>query len=390
MSDGKPSPTILLTAVEPSADAIGADFMRAMRGSQPGARFIGCGGDAMAAQGLVSLFPTSELSVMGLTDVARIAWAAFARARDLAHLAAETRPDAAVLIDAWGFSRIVAARIRAQSPETTLVKLATPQVWASRPGRTETVVSLFDGALCLLPFEPAIFEAAGGRAAFIGNPNFAAAASAQADAAAFRARHGLSAGPVLAILPGSRRGEVKRLAAPFGEAAARLAGRVPGLKVIAPLAPSVADLARSEIAKWSVPVVTVGPDEKYDAFAASTAALAASGTVTTELAIHGAPTVAAYRVDPLTEAWARRVIICKYASIVNIAADAEIIPERLQGDCTGAALEAALLPFLEDGAVRARWRAEAGEVVRSLLAPGEGGLLPGEAAAAKVIEWAGL
>ncbi|MEO1013630.1 MAG: lipid-A-disaccharide synthase [Pseudomonadota bacterium] len=382
--------TVLLTALEPSGDAIGADVMAALRAQRPDVRFIGCGGQKMAAAGLTSLFPISDFSVMGLTDVARIFLKAFEGARDIAHLAHDEEPDAAVLIDSWGFSRLVATRLKALSPETKRIKLAAPQVWATRPERKHFVARNFDGVLCLLPFEPEIFEKAGARAAFIGNPNFAAAAAARPDARAFRARHGLGAAPVLSVLLGSREGEVKRLAPTFGKTVERIATRVPGLKVVAPLAPAVAKKARHEVKYWPVPVLTIEPEEKFDAFAYSTAALVASGTVTTELAIHGVPMVAAYKVDRLTEFWLRRSIICDYASIVNIAADAEIIPERLQENCTPEKLEETLYPLLTDKAARAAQLDAARPVVERLLARAGGVHAPGPAAAAKILEWTGV
>ncbi len=379
--------TVLLTALEPSGDAIGAEVMAGLRAQRPDARFIGCGGERMAAAGLTSLFPIADFSVMGVPDAARVILRAFAGARDIAHLADEQEPHAAILIDSWGFSRLAATRLKALAPNTKLFKLAAPQVWATRPKRTEFLARTFDGVLCLLPFEPEIFERAGARAAFIGNPNFAAAAAARTDAQAFRARHGLGDAPVLTVLLGSRKAEVKRLAPSFGAAADALAGRIPDLRVVTPLAPSVAEAAEAAIASWGVKALVVGPEEKYDAFAATTAALAASGTVTTELAIHGVPMVVGYRVDPLSEAWLRRSVICEYASIVNIAADAEILPEFLQENCVADKLERALYPLLTDEAARAAQTTAAGPVVEALLRRGASGDPPGAAAAAKILEW---
>lgn len=229
-------PKILLTAVEPSADDIGASLIAAIRARAPEASFLGCGGAAMAQQGLNSLFDVAPLSVIGFLDVARAAPKAFQFADAVADTVVREKPDIVVLIDGWAFSRLVATRLKKFSPETTVVKLAAPQVWASRAGRVKFVKDHFDAVLCLLPFEPPYFSAAGVRAEFIGNPNFQAAWRARGDGAGFRARHGLGDAPVLAVMLGSRKTEVNRLAAPFAEAVQILAERVPGLRVVAPLA----------------------------------------------------------------------------------------------------------------------------------------------------------
>ena len=385
----------LLAAVEPSADAIGAAIMRALHDACPHAEFIGCGGAAMEAAGasieaptgarFKSTFNVDALSVMGFTDVAGVYFKAAGHARDLAMLARDSCIDAAVFIDGWAFSRLAATRFRRFAPDVKLFKVAAPQVWASRPQRVDFVRAYFDGVLCLLPFEPPWFERAGVRTRYVGNPNFQTAYRQRGDGAAFRQRHDLPADtPLLAILPGSRHTEFKRLAPIFERAAARLASGRPGFRVVAPLASALGPAARDAASGWPGEALIVGPEEKFDAFAAADFALAASGTVTTELAINGTPMVVAYRVDPLTAIWARRVMTARFASIINIAADAEILPEFIQEDCTPENLEGALRALLDDPAARARQRAGWAPVLEAFDLDGEPAA---QRAASALLEW---
>ena len=347
--------TLLLSAVEPSADQMGAALIDSLRAHLPGGvRFVGCGGPAMAAKGFESAFDTASLSVMGVTDALRAVPAAGRRAAQLARLAAAEGADAAVLIDAWGFSRLAAARLRRAAPETKLVKLAAPQVWASRPGRAETAAELFDLVLTLLPFEPPLFEAAGVRSVFVGNPNFETASKTPRSGPAFRARHGLGGAPILVVLPGSRRSEVERLMAPFGDAAQTALTQLPGARIVIVAAPAVEAKVRQAAAQWdSAPLVVPGT-ERFDAFDAAEAALAASGTVTTELALCGVPMVVGYKTDKLTAAWARRVIISDAVTILNVAASDRVIPERLQEACTPEQLCADIVRLFKDDEARRR------------------------------------
>ncbi|MEM6538456.1 MAG: hypothetical protein AAF668_12100, partial [Pseudomonadota bacterium] len=352
----------------------------------PDAEIVGCGGPLMQAEGLESILAVDKLSVMGVADLAGAILFALVAARDLGALADETRPDVAVLIDAWGFSQLAAPRIRAAAPGVAMVKVAAPQVWANRPKRAHDAVALFDEILCLLPFEPPLFTDLGGKASFIGNPTFKTAMAAvdRADNNAFKDRYNLSDAPTLLAMLGSRRSEVSRLAEPFGDAAARLASHVDGLNVISVVAPSVKAQAEEALSAWSVPVTTIPAADKYAAFAAADIALAASGTVTTELTIFGVPTVVGYRVDRLSELWARMAVICDYASIVNIAANRSLLPEFLQDDCTGEALFEALRPFVDDDQKRREWASEATEIVQSLV---PAGLDPANAAAARILSY---
>ena len=349
------SPSIMLAAVEPSGDALGAALFGAMKKISPNIDYFGCGGAAMEARGFSSLFPTAPFAVMGFTDVAKVLPLGLRRAAELAAEAARRRAKAAILVDGWAFSRILAKRLRAVSPSTKIIKYVAPQIWASRPQRIDFVKKYFDGVLTVLPFEPAIFQRAGVPAAFVGNPTFQAARAAVADGDAFRAQHRLQHEKIVIVLPGSRRGEIARLAPIFEEAATLLSARINAVKFVVPLAPATPAEWREHIKNWRVAPLVIEPDEKYSAFAAANAALAASGTVTTELAIHGAPTIIAYRVDPLTAFWARRVVTTNFASILNFQAGRAVMPEYLQNDCAPRALANALHALVtRDGEARAQ------------------------------------
>ncbi|MEM1410472.1 MAG: lipid-A-disaccharide synthase, partial [Pseudomonadota bacterium] len=322
--------TILLTACEASGDAMGASLMEELRALRPETRFIGGGGAAMQAAGLKHSLPTDRLAVMGPWDALLALPRALKLCRQLADLSAQMKPDAAVLIDSWAFSKLAAQAIRKASPGTKLVKLAVPQVWASRPQRAAVAAELFDLLLCLFAFEPAYFEREGGSAAFVGNPNFQMAAKVPRSGDAFKERRGLTDGRIVALLPGSRAGELKHLLPIYRETAQCLCSQVPDLRLVMVAAPAMFDRLRQEVATWANPVLVVSAEERMDVFAASDVALAASGTVTTELAIAGTPMVVAYKIGPLTAFWAKRVITTEFITILNIAAGREVVPERIQ------------------------------------------------------------
>lgn len=380
-------PKILLAAIEPSADAIGASLIAKIRSRSPEATFIGCGGAQMAREGFQSLFDIAPLSVIGFLDVLRAAPAAYSLADALSELVVREKPDIAVLIDGWAFSRLVATRLKKLSPETIVVKLAAPQVWASRAGRVGFVKSHFDAVLCLLPFEPTYFTRAGVRAEFIGNPNFQAAWRARGDGAAFRARHRIGEAPVLAIMLGSRKTEIARLAKPFGDAVGLLAERVPGLRVVSPVASSVERQARARLSKFAGDPIVVGADEKYDAMAAANVGLTASGTASTELAINRTPMVVGYRLDPISAIWARSVLKIPYVSIINVAGGRFVIPELLQEECEGPNLAGALLPLFTDPEAYVEQGAAFDTILKSL---GVDGAPAADIAAERILEWAAL
>ena len=375
---------VMLTAVEASGDALGAELIRALRRRLgPGTRFVGLGASQMAAEGIASPFDMAELSVVGLLEGV-LAWRRAARRADqLAALAVRERPDVVVLIDSWGFSYLLARRLRRRLPGVKLVKYVAPQVWATRPRRARTLARLFDHLLSIVAFEVPIFERAGAAVTFVGNPA-AEHSFTVADPVRLRARIGAEPDdPILLVLPGSRRSEVERLLPPFEAAVRMLKAERPALQVVVVAAGTVADLVRAKVAGWPLRAHIIEDGVgKDDAMLAATVALACSGTVTTELAAAGCPMVVAYRLGALTYQIAKRIVRTDYITLFNIAAGAAVAPELIQDACTGPALAAQLALRLDDPVLRARQAAAQREALA--LVAGEAGL-PTAARAAEVI-----
>jgi lipid-A-disaccharide synthase len=349
-------PCILLTAAEASGDALGAALMGALQARLDGdVRFIGIGGPAMTGKGLVSAFDISELSIVGLVDGLLAYRRADARARQLADLAAREQPDVAVLIDSWGFSYLAAKRLRRTLPGLPLVKYVAPQAWATRPGRAKALATAFDQLLSIIAFEAPLFERAGAKVTCVGHPALTGPQPV-GNPARLRARMGVGPDdPILLVLPGSRPSEVARLAGPFGEAVRILTETRPSLRVVVAAAPTVADMVVDRISGWPAGTFMVVDEAgKADAMAGATAALACSGTVTTELAAAGCPMVVAYRLGPLTYQIAKRIVRTRYITLFNIAAGEAVAPELIQGDCTAPKLAAELALRLDDPDLRAR------------------------------------
>lgn len=337
---------IYLIAGEQSGDALGARLMRALRARRPDVRFAGIGGEAMAAQGLRSLFPVGELAVMGLLEVVpRLPRLRALLNRTVADIRSQA-PELLVTIDAPGFALRVLGAFRGSGLRRA--HYVAPQVWAWRENRVKRFPGLWDALLCLLPFEPAFFARHGLPASFVGHPVLESGAD-RGDGARFRARFGLGAGErVLTVMPGSRRMEVSRLLPLLGETLRRLPE--PVVPVI-PLAPPVAGLVRQQTAHWRrQPILLSDATDKYDAFAASAAALTKSGTSTLELAMAGVPMLVTYRVNALSYQIARRLVNISHASILNLVLDRPLVPELLQYDATPARLAAAVSGLLGDAA----------------------------------------
>ncbi|MBO6783163.1 MAG: lipid-A-disaccharide synthase [Alphaproteobacteria bacterium] len=335
---------VYLIAGEPSGDVIGARLIEALRAGG-GVRLSGVGGPEMARAGLESLFPYGELAIMGLTEVLPSVPRILGRMRSVARHIGEVRPDVIVTIDSPGFVFGVIRRLA--SRDCPRVHYVAPTIWAWRAGRVKKFRRHFDHLLALFPFEPPLFEAAGLACTFVGHPA-AEGDVASGDGAGFRARHGIWADDtLLCLLPGSRRGEVSKLAPVAEEVVTTLLAEHPDLRIVIPAAPNVrADIDRFAARLGDAVLVVDGTTERYDAFAASDLALAASGTVTLELAYAGVPTVVMYRVGRLTGEIARRMIRVRYASIVNIVAEREVFPEFLQSRCEPGPISSAVLALL--------------------------------------------
>jgi len=377
--------TVMLVAAEASGDDRGAGLARALkRRLGEGVRFVGVGGERLRAEGLESPFDISDLSIFGLMEGLLAYPKVVRRADETAVVAAEERPDVAVLIDSWGFTLRVAQRLRRLDPKLPLVKYVAPQVWASRPGRARTAAQWFDLLLTIHAFDAPAFERAGLEVVFVGDSTLAIDFS-KADPA--RLRQEIAAGaddPVLLVLPGSRPVEIERVMPAFEDAVNRLKAERPGLHVVVPAAPTVADLVKARVAGWSHRAhVVEGETAKRDAMRAATVALACSGTVTTELALAGCPMVVGYRLGPLTHAILKRLIRTKYVTLFNIAAQDFVAPELIQDDCNGPALAAEVARRLDDADLRRRQVERQSE---ALVKMGRGRPDPSEAAAEAVVD----
>lgn len=375
-------PLIYLIAGEQSGDALGARLMRAIKLRRPDSRFIGIGGSAMINEGLVSLFPIRELSIMGLLEVLpRIMRLRALLNQTVADIRART-PDILVTIDSPGFTLRV---LRALQP-TSLRRAhyVAPQVWAWREDRVKGYPGLWDELLCLLPFEPAFFAKHGLPARFVGHPVLESGAN-HGDAARFRARHNIPAGArILTVMPGSRQSEVSRLL-PVLQATIRLLPE-PVIPIV-PLAGPVEAMVRQRTAAWPVrPILVSDAADKYDAFAASAAALTKSGTSTLELALANVPMLVTYRINPVSHLIAKRMIRIKYASILNLLLDRPVVPELLQYESRPDRLAAELHRLLSDPTAVETQRQGFAEAL-AMLRPPEG--LPSDGAADAVLSMLG-
>lgn len=377
---------IYIVAGEASGDVLGARLIAALRRKRPDLDFAGIGGPRMAEQGVPSLFDYRELALMGLLEVLP---KVFRLKRLLAEAAADVtakRPAVLVTIDSPGFTLRLASMVRPTS--VPIVHYVAPQVWAWRPGRVVKLKEKVDRILCLLPFEPVFFEAADIPVTFVGHPVLESGADA-GDAERFRAAHGLRGEerPII-VMPGSRRMEASRLLPIFGAALRIASEKLPGLRPVVPVAPIVAETVRRVAADWpAAPILVEGNEAKHDAFAAVArsggAGLIKSGTSSLEMAVAGIPHVVAYRVNPITAAIVRRLVKVPHASLVNLLAEREVVPERIQEACTPEALAEALLRPMLDPAVAEAQRAGFAEALGKLRAP-EG--LPSDAAAEAVLK----
>jgi lipid-A-disaccharide synthase len=372
---------VYIVAGEASGDALGARLLAALRARDPALAFAGIGGERLAEKGMPSLFPMRELALMGLIEV-------LPNLRNLSRRMAETvadiaarRPAVIVTIDSPGFAMRLAERVRPLG--IPIVHYVAPQIWAWRPGRVRKIRERVDRILCLLPFEPVIFETAGIPASFVGHPVLESGAEL-GDATRFRAAYGIAeTDRVLLVMPGSRRMEAKRLLPVFGPALRLLADRVPGLRPVIVVSPVVAEAVRAGVAGWpGRPILVETLQGKHDAFAAAAAGLIKSGTSSLEMAVAGVPHIVAYRVNPITAAIVRRLIRVRFASLVNLLAEREVAPEFLQERATPEAMCAALHALLTAPAAAAAQRAAFAGVLDQLHPPG---LTPSEAAAEAVL-----
>ena len=379
------APFIFVIAGEPSGDALGGALIAALRRrAGPGLRVAGIGGERMREEGITSLVPLGDLAVAGITEVLPRAATILRHVRETVAVIRAARPDAVVTIDSSGFSWRIAHALRRRGERLPLIHYVAPMVWAWRAGRARRVARWYDHLLVLLPFEPPYFERVGLACTHVGHPVIDSGADKGAGDR-FRAAHAIAPETVvLSVLPGSRGGEVRRLMPIFGETLRRLEAAIGEFRVVAPTVENVAELVSVGVREWpGAPIVLRGVEAKYDAFAASRAALAASGTVALELAMARVPMTVAYRLNPLTEALLDRILKVRQVNLINLILGRTVVAEHLRGDCTPERLAATLVELIRDERVRAAHR-EGYDAAMRLL--GAGGVPPSLKAADIILE----
>lgn len=379
-----PRARIFILAGEPSGDMLGARLIQALRDQAgEGVEFFGVGGPRMAGQGLASLFPMQELSLIGFTEIlphlprlGRRLWQTAAEIR-------RRRPDLVLTIDSPGFALRLQRRLRAL-PHAR-VHYVAPQVWAWREGRAAQLARTLDHLLALLPFEPPFFERHGLACSFVGHP-IVEEAGRRGDGGRFRRRFEIPAdAPLLCLLPGSRQAEVERHLPVLEGAVTRLWPSCPRLRVVLPTLGVIAPVVRDLVAGWKVPVLVLEDrNERFDAYAASCLAIAASGTVSLEVALAGLPMITIYRTGPLTAWLARRLLRVPHVNLVNLVLDRPAVPELLQEDCHPERIAALAERLIEDEQLRRAQQAALAEAVARL--DGGNHLPPSQRAAARVLD----
>lgn len=350
---------IALIAGETSGDQLGGWLMEALCARAPELQFTGIGGATMQAQGLHSLFPMQELSLMGFVEIIPHIFRLQRRIRQVVAHITETRPDIVVTIDSPGFNfRVIkAVRLSGMHPLPRFMHYVAPTVWAYKPERAAKTAALVDELLALLPFEPPYFEKEGLRTHFVGH-EIAWWWKEKGDGAAFRAAHRIAAeAPLLAVFPGSRRGELKRMLPVYAEAVARLHPRISGLEVVLQVPEALMAEVTHATHDWPVPRQIISNTEnKKGLFAAATVGLAKSGTIGLECALAGLASVTTYRANALSAMIVRRMLKTPYVNLANILLERAVIPELLQENCTGPLLAEALAPLLCQELARAAQR----------------------------------
>ncbi len=368
-------PRLFLVAGEPSGDRLGAALMGGLRQLAPDVGFQGVAGPLMQAQGMDSLFPMGELSVMGIAEVLPKYRHLKRRIAETARAVIDSGAEALVTIDSPDFCLRVAALVKAAKPAVRTIHYVAPSVWAWRPKRAGRMARHIDHVLALLPFEPPYMTAAGMSCDFVGHPVVAEPLATPAERAAFDGE-----GPLLLALPGSRKGEVARLATVLGATLGLLQARHPKLRVALPTVPNVESLVRDLTAAWPVtPQIITEASLKRGAFAAADVAIAASGTVSLELAANGCPMVIAYDMNPITLWLMRRAALIDTVTLVNLVSETRTVPEFIGPDCRPEPIAAAVQALLADPS----GQTAAMDVTMQRL--GKGGEPPGLRAARSVL-----
>ena len=344
---------LFLIAGEPSGDRLGAALMAGLKTQKPGVEFAGIGGPMMQAEGLQSLFPMEELSIMGIAEVLPKYRALKRRIAQTAAAALAYGPAAMITIDSPDFCLRVAKIVKSARPSLRTIHYVAPSVWAWRPGRAAKMARVIDHVMALLPFEPPYMTAAGMTCDFVGHPVVAEPIATKAEAAAFRQSQNIAPDvPLIAVLPGSRKGEITRLAPRFGEVVAQVIAKHPTARIVIQTVQSQQALVRDLTQSWPghpVYLTAPSPMERAAAFTAADVALAASGTVSLELAAQSCPMVIAYDLNRLTYWLMRKMALIDTVTLVNLVTETRTVPEFLGERCRADLITPAVLGLLENG-----------------------------------------
>jgi len=342
---------LFLVAGEPSGDQLGGKLIAAMgKISDRPLHMSGVGGDAMAEQGCSSLFPLSEIAVMGPIAILKQLRMIVRRVHQTVDAIVDMDPDALVILDSPEFTHAVAKRVRRRLPDLPVIDYVSPSIWAWRPGRAKKMRRYVDHVLAILPFEPDAHQRLGGpECTYVGHPLIEQVEWIKGlDTERLRTTLNLASNkPLIAVLPGSRTSEIKRMMPVYGDTVDRIIKHTGPVDVLMPIVSDTEELIRQELKNWVVtPHLLLGDDKKFTAFRLADAALATSGTVTLELALAGTPMVVGYRVDFLVDlfSWLFRA---HSVVLPNLILGENIFPEFIQGDCTPDALSKAILPLLD-------------------------------------------
>jgi lipid-A-disaccharide synthase len=378
---------VFILAGEPSGDKLGGALMAGLRTLRPDVVFEGIGGVQMQAEGLVSRFDMSELSVMGLAEIVPKYFPLKRRIAQTVDAVVAMRPDVLITIDSPDFSLRVARGVKARSA-VRCVHYVAPTVWAWRPGRAAKMARYIDQVLALLPFEPPYMQAAGMRCDFVGHPVVAEPVATDAQALAYRTDHDIADAPLMLVLPGSRRSEVARLGAPFAAVVRRVKAVRPDMRIVVPAAAPVAQTVLDLTADWPDTIVLDPRTGDYAqamavkraAFRAADVALAASGTVSLELAAADTPMVIAYDMSPLSRMIISRMMLVDTVTLVNLVSQTRVVPEFIGARCRADLIAAGLIGVMEAP------QAQHAALALSMQRLGQGGEDPGLRAARAVLD----
>jgi lipid-A-disaccharide synthase len=323
---------IAIVAGEESGDLLGADLIDALRSQTDRlVDIIGVGGDHLAARGMKSFFDPHEIALMGLGAILKNLPGLMRRIGQTARSIIVEKPDCVLLIDSPEFTHRVAKKIRAANPSIPIVKYIAPSVWAWRPQRARAMKAYFDHVLTILPFEVEVMQRLSGPSAtYVGHrlSSYEPILRARDEQKNLEARRTVESRKTLLVLPGSRRTEIQMLMEPFGQAVGELAARVDKLDVVLPTLPRIEEMVRDLSKDWAVkPLIVLGDEEKWKAFSKADAALAASGTVSLELALSRIPSVLSYKADWFARKFLMPKITIWSAALPNIIADEPVVPE---------------------------------------------------------------